>query len=705
MSAKRQKNFLRRFFENLRRIAFVIFFLTSGAFEIFAQRPLGLDVSSYQGSSINWTNVGAAGYLFAWAKATEGVSITDPDFTINAVNAKKAGVHIGAYDFAHPEDNSPSAEANHFWSVAGNYILNDGLSVQPALDYETFTAPNNIPVGAASYADWANQWCSNIVSKAAAAGVVVKPVIYISTCDAGNLNSSVASSIPWIANPSGLSPQTGSPWSSTSCSSSGYQVWGAGVWTVWQYSWTDTVPGIPGTGDMDLDVFNGTTSQMLAALVITNTGTPYLTSQPLNYAVDTGATASLTGSANGTAPLAYQWFFNGAQIADATNAVLEITNAQTNSTGNYSFIVTNVYGSATSSASALLVYPVQTTVFADNFDANSATNWIVNKSSTDNSVTFNFDYSSLGIPSAPHSTNGSTLGVQMKANLNKGVVAALSISPTNQTFSGDYRLHFDAWINVNGPLPGGGGSTEFLTAGIGTSGNRVEWTGNASADGIYFSADGDGGVAGTSTTSGDYCAYSNAMLLATSSGVYLAGTDTTARDNANFYYYSIFPVGQSAPVLQQNNYPQQSGNLNAGTFGLAWHDVIVSCRGNSVDWVVDGVRLAYVPQATFNSSNVFVGYWDPFASLSSNNVVNFGLLDNVRVEVPAVAPVLVLQPGEIFQLIGSGQTGATYILETSTNLADWTSLTNLTATNGVFEFDFAPLDNDQQRFFRARVGP
>ena len=96
-----------------------------------------------------------------------------------------------------------------------SYIRGDGLSVQPVLDYETFAAPNNVPVGATSYADWANQWCNAVVNKAAAAGVVVKPIIYVSTCEAGNLDGTVAQWTPWIANPSGLSKQTGSPWSAT----------------------------------------------------------------------------------------------------------------------------------------------------------------------------------------------------------------------------------------------------------------------------------------------------------------------------------------------------------------------------------------------------------------------------------------------------------------------------------------------------------
>ena len=65
--------------------AFTIFLLGSG--DVFAQRPLGIDVSSYQGSTINWTNVKSSGVSFAWAKATEGVTVTDGDFAMNALHA------------------------------------------------------------------------------------------------------------------------------------------------------------------------------------------------------------------------------------------------------------------------------------------------------------------------------------------------------------------------------------------------------------------------------------------------------------------------------------------------------------------------------------------------------------------------------------------------------------------------------------------
>src|ERR1700758_3508789 len=88
---------------------------------LHAQTILGVDVSSYEGN-INWTKVRAGGYTFAFTKATEGVTITDSYFTANQVNGVAAGMYMGAYHFAHPENNTAVAEANYFLSVAKPYI-------------------------------------------------------------------------------------------------------------------------------------------------------------------------------------------------------------------------------------------------------------------------------------------------------------------------------------------------------------------------------------------------------------------------------------------------------------------------------------------------------------------------------------------------------------------------------------------------------
>ncbi|HOX56394.1 MAG TPA: immunoglobulin domain-containing protein [Candidatus Paceibacterota bacterium] len=373
---------------------------------------------------------------------------------------------------------------------------------------------------------------------------------------------------------------------------------------------------------------------------------PTLSMAGLSRVVDEGSPVSLSVSASGTTPLTYRWKFNGNYVAGATTSQLSFAAAQLTNAGNYLCVVTNASGSVTSRVMSLTVYPAQTIAFLDTFDTNSSALWQLSKSSTDTRVTFNYDYSAIGIPAAPHSTGGTTRGLRLEANMTAGATAALSLSPINRTFAGDYRLRFDLWMNANGPFPAGGsGSSQHATAGIGTVGNRVHWTGSGStADGYWFAVDGEGQAGDSSDNSGDFCAYAGTSMQGATTGVYTAGTESNAKGSSHPYHVEAFPGGTVAPAWQQSNYPQQSGTLADGAIGFGWREVIVARRGNVVEWAIDGIRLAAFTNAVFAASNVFVGYWDMFTSLTDNTNLSFGVLDNVRVEVPVTVPVITVQP-------------------------------------------------------------
>src|SRR5579864_8417253 len=97
-----------------------------------AQRPLGIDVSAYQGS-INWSSVHADGVIFAFAKATEGTYLQDPDYHGNMSNGKSAGVLMGAYDFSRPDLDTPLQEATYFWNFAKSNIKADKKTLMPVI--------------------------------------------------------------------------------------------------------------------------------------------------------------------------------------------------------------------------------------------------------------------------------------------------------------------------------------------------------------------------------------------------------------------------------------------------------------------------------------------------------------------------------------------------------------------------------------------
>ena len=121
-------------------------------------------------------------------------------------------------------------------------------------------------------------------------------------------------------------------------------------------------------------------------------------------------------------------------------------------------------------------------LYSQNFDTDDTANWTVNDGPTDEHADFFFDYSTVGIPSAPNS-GGSTLGMRLSSNITDGIFGGFTVSPTGQAFTGDYALKFDMWSNYIGAFdatdPGAGsggvelgadGSTNLSIAGIMTSG-------------------------------------------------------------------------------------------------------------------------------------------------------------------------------------------------------------------------------------------
>jgi hypothetical protein len=78
---------------------------------------------------------------------------------------------------------------------------------------------------------------------------------------------------------------------------------------------------------------------------------PMITSAPTNCIVIMNANASFTASTTGTPPLAYQWQFNGTNLANQTNVTLSLLDVQPTNSGTYSVVITNSYGVISTNAS------------------------------------------------------------------------------------------------------------------------------------------------------------------------------------------------------------------------------------------------------------------------------------------------------------------------------------------------------------------
>ncbi|GDY22711.1 hypothetical protein LBMAG56_40580 [Verrucomicrobiota bacterium] len=87
-------------------------------------------------------------------------------------------------------------------------------------------------------------------------------------------------------------------------------------------------------------------------------GTLFISSQPADVTTTVGAGVSLAVSAQGLAPLTYQWRLNGGAIPRATNSTLSLPNVRQSDAGHYSVEVRDSGGvnSTTSTEALVLVY-------------------------------------------------------------------------------------------------------------------------------------------------------------------------------------------------------------------------------------------------------------------------------------------------------------------------------------------------------------
>ena len=118
-------------------------------------------------------------------------------------------------------------------------------------------------------------------------------------------------------------------------------------------SLTNVQPTDAGNYAVDVTNDKGTTSSSTAVLTVLVP--PSITAQPVDETVNWGASTNLSVTASGTAPLSYQWFFQGVRLTNATNATLSLPAVQSAQAGGYFVMITNQAGAATSRVAVVSV--------------------------------------------------------------------------------------------------------------------------------------------------------------------------------------------------------------------------------------------------------------------------------------------------------------------------------------------------------------
>ncbi|MFD7639349.1 lysozyme [Kitasatospora sp. NPDC059795] len=212
----------------------------NGIAALAATQTKGMDVSNWQGS-VAWSTAYANGGRFAYVKATEGTTYTNPSFAQQYNGSYNAGMIRGAYHFALPNASSGATQAAYFVAHGGGWSK-DGKTLPPALDIEYN------PYGATCYGlsqagmvSWIRDFSNTVHTKTGRYPVIYTTTDWWTTCT-GNNSSFGATNPLWIARYASSVGTLPAGWS--------YQ-------TIWQYADSGTLPG-------DQNWFNGALDRVQA---------------------------------------------------------------------------------------------------------------------------------------------------------------------------------------------------------------------------------------------------------------------------------------------------------------------------------------------------------------------------------------------------------------------------------------------------------
>ena len=204
---------------------------------------------------------------------------------------------------------------------------------------------------------------------------------------------------------------------------------------------------------------------------------PGISRQPSNITTNQGANVSFTVGASGTAPLAYQWQFDGQNLVGATTATLSLASVQTNQAGTYAVIVTNVAGAALSSNALLIVnVPPSITQQPASVTANQGGNvtFTVGAIGTE-PLAYQWSFDGATIPNA----TTATLALPNVQSANAGSYSVIVTNVAGSTNSADAQLTVEAPpvitqqpVNIT---TNQGASIAFTIAASGTAPLAYQW--------------------------------------------------------------------------------------------------------------------------------------------------------------------------------------------------------------------------------------
>ncbi len=318
---------------------------------------------------------------------------------------------------------------------------------------------------------------------------------------------------------------------------------------------------------------------------------PTITNQPAPFTQDAGGSVSFTVGASGTPVLGYQWYTNSVAVSGATNSSLTLASLTTNQNGTLvSAVVTNGYGTATSTGALLTVQPPGaplnvniTSPSSQTVNAGSLASF--NVSAVGTSLTFIWKLNGLQL-----SEGGSVSGSS---------TANLTISPAYATYNGTYTVIAS---NSFGVVPANNSATltvidpVILVQPVGTT-NLPNTSSSLSVT-----------AAGAPPLTYQWLSNGVAMAGARSSSLSLANLGNTTAgsysvivsNNLGNSITSAPTVVSFTPFLLNDTFSYANGNL-FGDPGSLWTDI----NGSNPELVINGRLQIAQTNATTDAQRFF----------------------------------------------------------------------------------------------------
>jgi endonuclease/exonuclease/phosphatase family metal-dependent hydrolase len=442
------------------------------------------------------------------------------------------------------------------------------------------------------------------------------------------------------------------------------------------------------------------------------TNPPVIVTQPQSQTNAVGATITFSVGAGGSGTLACQWQFNGTNIAGATANPFILVDAQLTNNGNYSVVVTNLFGSVASSNAVLLLTNAPPTITTQpqgqSVLAGQTATFSVAASGT---PPLNYQWFFSGTNIAGATTNPFTLANVQLTNAGNYSVVITNITGSVTSSAAPLMVLFTnpvvfAQWNFNSITPDGNTTTGATTpsTGMGTAALVNGTTATFATGDTTLDPAGSTDNSGWNTT-----AYPAQGTGNKTRGVQF-NVSTAGRQNIVISWSS-----QSSPS------GSKYGRLQYTTNGIDFVDFPTAfTNGTSFNVKTNSLTAISGVNNNTNFAFRFVSEFENTAANTANtnyvpaNSSSYGTSGTMRYDMVTVsgASYIVATAAALtsvaftngqFAFTLSGSVGASYVVQTSTNLAatNWIPVfTNISP----FIFTDANL-TVPQKFYRATVQP